>query len=45
MRHLWEAQRLGLGQANIQEMEFPAMGLQEAMAAFTELAYGKRLRV
>jgi len=45
VRHLWEAQRLGLGQANIQEMEFPAMGLQEAMAAFTELAYGKRLRV
>ncbi len=44
VRHLWEAERLGLGETDVREIEFPAMSLQEATAAFTELAYGKRLK-
>jgi uncharacterized protein (DUF362 family) len=43
VRHIWEAARLGLGQSDTDRMEFPALSLQEAIAAFTEAAYGKRL--
>jgi len=43
VRHLWEAERLGLGQTDIDEMEFPAMSLKAAIQAFTEAAYGERL--
>jgi uncharacterized protein (DUF362 family) len=43
VRHLWEADRLGLGEAETDEMEFPVMKLREAIEAFTEAAYGKRL--
>lgn len=43
VRHLWEAERLGLGETETEKMEFPAMSLREAIEAFTEAAYGKRL--
>lgn len=43
VRHLWEAQRLGIGEANIERFEFPAMSMRDAIGAFTEAAYGRRL--
>jgi uncharacterized protein (DUF362 family) len=43
VRHLWEAGRLGLGEIEEDKMDFPAMSLKEAIGAFTEAAYGKRL--
>ena len=43
VRHLWEAGRLGLGETNAEKMDFPAMKLKEAIEAFTEAAYGRRL--
>jgi uncharacterized protein (DUF362 family) len=43
VRHLWEAERLGLGETDTDRMEFPAMSLREAIEAFTEAAYGERL--
>jgi uncharacterized protein (DUF362 family) len=43
VRHLWEAERLGVGQSRIDQMTFPAMSLRDAIAAFTQAAYGERL--
>jgi uncharacterized protein (DUF362 family) len=43
VRHLWEAQRLGIGESDLEKMEFPAMSLQDAFGAFTEAVYGQRL--
>jgi uncharacterized protein (DUF362 family) len=43
VRHLWEAGKLGLGQTDTDEMRFPAMGLEEAIRAFTLAAYGREL--
>jgi uncharacterized protein (DUF362 family) len=43
VRHLWEAGRLALGQTDTDQMAFPGMGLREAIEAFTEAAYGRRL--
>jgi uncharacterized protein (DUF362 family) len=43
VRHLWEAERLGLGEGDTDIIEFPAMKLREAIEAFTEAAYGERL--
>jgi uncharacterized protein (DUF362 family) len=43
VRHLWEAERLGIGAGKTEEMEFPAMNMREAIEAFTEAAYGERL--
>ncbi len=43
MRHLWEAARLGVGESELEAMTFPAMSLADAIAAFTERAYGERL--
>ncbi len=43
VRHLWEAERLELGEADTDEMEFPALSLKQAIEAFTEAAYGERL--
>jgi uncharacterized protein (DUF362 family) len=44
VRHLWEAGRLGIGATEIEQMEFPALSLEEAMVAFTTAAYGKPLK-
>jgi uncharacterized protein (DUF362 family) len=43
VRHLWEAARLGVGESDIDRMRFPALSLREAIARFTEAAYGHRL--
>lgn len=43
VRHLWEAERLGVGESDIEKMEFPALALREAIERFTEAAYGVRL--
>ena len=43
VRHLWEAGRLGVGETDVENMEFPALGLKEAIEAFTFAAYGRRL--
>lgn len=43
VRHLWEAGRLGLGETQTDRMEFPALSVKDAIAAFTEAAYGRRM--
>src|ERR671932_199455 len=43
VRHLWEAQRLGLGEADLSRLEFPGLSMQDAIKAFTAAAYGERL--
>ena len=43
VRHLWEAGKLGLGQTDTDEMRFPAMSLEQAIKAFTQVAYGQEL--
>jgi len=43
VRHLWEASRLGLGETEVEKMAFPAMSMCDAIQAFTEAAYGRRL--
>jgi uncharacterized protein (DUF362 family) len=45
VHHLWEAGRLGLGETDLDKMEFPAMNIDEAFAAFTKAAYGRSLRL
>jgi uncharacterized protein (DUF362 family) len=44
VRHLWEAARLGIGESDLEKMEFPAMSLDRAVAAYTLAAYGQRLK-
>jgi uncharacterized protein (DUF362 family) len=44
VRHLWEASRLGVGEADLEQMTFPAMRLEDAIGAFTTAAYGKVLK-
>jgi uncharacterized protein (DUF362 family) len=43
VRHLWEAGRLGLGETELERMEFPAMPFKKAFEAFTKAAYGKAI--
>jgi uncharacterized protein (DUF362 family) len=43
VRHLWEAGQLGLGETNLENMEYPKLALHEAIPIFTEAAYGERL--
>lgn len=40
VRHLWEAARLGLGESDTDKIEFPALNMHDAFAAFTKAAYG-----
>ena len=40
VRHLWEAERLALGQTDTSRMRFPAMSMDDAARAFTSAAYG-----
>jgi uncharacterized protein (DUF362 family) len=44
VRHLWEADRLGIGEAEIDKMESRALSLQDSIGAFTTAAYGKPLK-
>src|SRR5437867_13319455 len=43
VRHLWEAARLGLGETDLEQMEFPALNMRQAIETFTAAAYGERL--
>ena len=43
VRHLWEAARLGVGESELERMDFPGMSMREAIEAFTEAVYGERL--
>jgi uncharacterized protein (DUF362 family) len=43
VRHLWEAARLRVGESDLDRMEFRGLSMSEAIGAFTEAAYGKRL--
>jgi len=46
VRHLWEASRLGIGEADEDDEEktrFPRLALRDAIEAFTLVAYGERL--
>jgi uncharacterized protein (DUF362 family) len=43
VRHLWEASKMQLGEADTGKMHFPALSLRQAIEAFTHCAYGKRL--
>jgi uncharacterized protein (DUF362 family) len=43
VRHLWEASRLGLGETDLDKMEFPGMKMPDAFAAFTKAAYGRAI--
>jgi uncharacterized protein (DUF362 family) len=39
VRHLWEAARLGVGEADLEQMRFPALDIQQAFAIFSKAAY------
>jgi uncharacterized protein (DUF362 family) len=43
VRHLWEAERLGIGQSDLDDIDFPGMSLRQAIEAFTLAAYGQKL--
>lgn len=43
VRHLWEAARLGIGESDTDKMRFPKLSLTDAIGAFTEAVYGRRL--
>ena len=43
VRYLWEAGRMGLGETDVKQMQFPGLSLREAIQAFTLAAYGERL--
>lgn len=43
VRHLWEAGRLGLGETDVENMDFPGLAMREAIETFTSAAYGRRL--
>ncbi len=43
VRHIYEASELGVGESDFDNMEFPALGLQEAVEAFSERAYGMKI--
>ena len=43
VRHLWEAAKLGIGESDLDRMEFRGLNLREAIEAFTLAAYGERL--
>jgi uncharacterized protein (DUF362 family) len=45
VRHLWEAQRWGLGETDTEAMNFPAMNLEQAAEIFTERVYGQKFSV
>jgi hypothetical protein len=43
VRHLREAARLGLGESDLERIQFPAPSMKEAIERFTEAAHGERL--
>jgi uncharacterized protein (DUF362 family) len=43
--HIWQAGQLGVGEADLSRIEFPAMSLKEAFEIFTKAVYGKPLQL
>ncbi|HSR12988.1 MAG TPA: DUF362 domain-containing protein [Thermodesulfobacteriota bacterium] len=43
VRHIYEASGLGVGESDFDKMEFPVLGLQEAVEIFSEKAYGMKI--
>ncbi|MBV9125313.1 MAG: DUF362 domain-containing protein [Planctomycetes bacterium] len=43
VRHLWEAGKLGLGETDLDQFQFPALSMRQAIEIFTAAAYGERL--
>ncbi len=43
VHHIWEAGRFGLGEVDLEKMEFPLLNMEEAFAAFTQAAYHRKL--
>lgn len=43
VHHIWEAARLGVGETDVEKMEFPVLTMSEAFKAFTRAAYGHEL--
>lgn len=43
VRHLWEAWKLGLGGADVDDFAYPALDIKRAFALFTKAAYGKAI--
>lgn len=43
VHHIWEAGRLGLGEADLEKIEFPHMQLEEAFGLLTKAAYKRKL--
>lgn len=43
VRHLWESEKLGVGDSNIKEFRFPGLSLKDAVRAFTGAVYGEEL--
>lgn len=43
VRYLWEAGKIGLGETDPENIEFPGMSLDDAVGAFTARAYGEAL--
>ncbi|MCA1830055.1 MAG: DUF362 domain-containing protein, partial [Actinomycetota bacterium] len=43
VRYLWEAAKLGLGETDLSKMEFPELGLADALSIFSRAAYGKEI--
>jgi uncharacterized protein (DUF362 family) len=44
VRHLWEAARLGLGEAEMSKMRFPGLSVESALESFSLRAYGRAIR-
>lgn len=43
VRHIFEADRMGLGEGRVSAMTFPRLSLSDATEAFARLAYGREL--
>ena len=42
VRHLWEAGRMGLGEADLDAISYPALDIIDAIEVFTSIVYGER---
>lgn len=45
VRHLWEAARLGVGDAGIEQATYPGLPMHEAAARFTHAIYGRGIHL
>lgn len=43
VKHIWEAGKLGLGETDVEKINYSAMSLEEAIKYFTKKAYGEEM--